>query len=241
MQRWKTKDVAEYLNVSEGTVLRWRRQGDMPEALGKNGKQYEWDAAAVKKWAREWFPHLREHVGLDLDAAWWGISEVATYLMVDAVSVQRYHSQGRMPAPDRRVGRSPAWRPQTIIAWAKTRPRYTWKDPASKHPKDDAGAAAEGMAQRTVKAGQSKRPRNKRAEVRPDAGADELWGYSEIAAHMGVSVGTVREYKKELGEPERYFGRSPVWRKGAVLEWISSRPAAGWNGERPGRRPARVG
>ncbi|KAB2344947.1 MarR family transcriptional regulator [Actinomadura rudentiformis] len=53
---------------------------------------------------------------------------------------------------------------------------------------------------------------------------------------MDVSPETVRGYKKEMPEPDRYMGRSPVWRRRVILDWIAARPAAGWNGQRPGRR-----
>jgi excisionase family DNA binding protein len=58
-------------------------------------------------------------MGADL----WTVSDVAKYLEVGASTVTSWASRGRMPAPDQYVGRTPVWTPQTIIQWAKTRPR----------------------------------------------------------------------------------------------------------------------
>lgn len=59
----------------------------------------------------------------DPDADWWLTDDVAAYLKVTTGTLRGYLSRGQMPAPDRRFGRSNAWRPATIIGWHQGRPK----------------------------------------------------------------------------------------------------------------------
>lgn len=61
------------------------------------------------------------------EAEWWTTSEVAAYLGVRTPTISAYRNRGQMPEPDRKLGRTQLWRPQTIIEWQRTRPgRGNW-------------------------------------------------------------------------------------------------------------------
>lgn len=47
----------------------------------------------------------------------WSPAEVARYLGIGASTVRAYAARGQMPVPDGRLGRTPWWRPATIVAW----------------------------------------------------------------------------------------------------------------------------
>ncbi|WP_179889935.1 MULTISPECIES: helix-turn-helix transcriptional regulator [unclassified Streptomyces] len=61
-----------------------------------------------------------------------------------------------------------------------------------------------------------------------DLNAD-YWTVEDIANHWGVTVQTVRSYRSrkrgELPEPDKMFGRSPVWRPSTIIEF--QRPGRG--------------
>jgi predicted DNA-binding transcriptional regulator AlpA len=59
----------------------------------------------------------------DPDAEWWTTSDVAAYLGVQVATVSGYRNRGQMPEPDMTLGRTPAWRPASIIEWHASRPR----------------------------------------------------------------------------------------------------------------------
>lgn len=46
-----TREIAEYLNVSETTIVRWRRSGLPYKKIGYNTCRY--DISEVKKWMNE--------------------------------------------------------------------------------------------------------------------------------------------------------------------------------------------
>jgi len=61
------------------------------------------------------------------DAEWWTTAEVAAYLGVRPATVSTYRMRGQMPQPNRKLGRTQLWRPQTIIEWHRSRPgRGNW-------------------------------------------------------------------------------------------------------------------
>lgn len=74
--------------------------------------------------------------------------------------------------------------------------------------------------------------------------ADEWLTYQDIAERMGVTVGVLRKYlatsrrNREAGtpsfsdmpEPDKMFGRTPVWRPGTVDRWLRRRPGKGVGG-----------
>jgi predicted DNA-binding transcriptional regulator AlpA len=59
----------------------------------------------------------------DPDAGWWTTTDVASYLGLRVATISSYRNRGQMPEPDLTIGRTPAWRPQTIIEWHGARPR----------------------------------------------------------------------------------------------------------------------
>ena len=50
------------------------------------------------------------------------MTRVADRLGYTYVTIADYHNTGKLPPPDRVIGRSPAWLPATIDAWAAARP-----------------------------------------------------------------------------------------------------------------------
>lgn len=53
----------------------------------------------------------------------WATKEVAAYLKIATDSVRRYRVRdATFPLPDGKVGASPWWRPERIIAWDRSRP-----------------------------------------------------------------------------------------------------------------------
>lgn len=57
----------------------------------------------------------------DVNADYWAISDVAEYWGVAPQTIRTYRARGRgeLPPEDRKFGRSPAWRPQTIIRFVR--------------------------------------------------------------------------------------------------------------------------
>jgi hypothetical protein len=58
-----------------------------------------------------------------LPADWWTTRDVATFLDVTPSTIRAYAARGQMPEADRRIGREPVWRPETIRSWQSQRPR----------------------------------------------------------------------------------------------------------------------
>jgi hypothetical protein len=52
-----------------------------------------------------------------LPVDWWTTRDVATYLDVAPSTIPAYVARGQMPEADRRIGREPVWRPETIRQW----------------------------------------------------------------------------------------------------------------------------
>lgn len=61
-----------------------------------------------------------------------------------------------------------------------------------------------------------------------DPNAD-YWTVADIAEHWGVTARTIRTYRSrkrgELPEPDKVFGRSPVWKPSTILNF--DRPGQG--------------
>ena len=58
-----------------------------------------------------------------LPSDWWTTSDVATFLGIAPSTIRAYGARGQMPTADRRIGREPVWRPETIRQWQCQRPR----------------------------------------------------------------------------------------------------------------------
>lgn len=60
----------------------------------------------------------------DPGAEWWTLGDVAAYLGVKLVTVHRYRKRprekGGLPPEDYKIGRTPVYRPSTVIAWNKS-------------------------------------------------------------------------------------------------------------------------
>jgi predicted DNA-binding transcriptional regulator AlpA len=55
---------------------------------------------------------------------WWTTSDVARFLGISSSTVRAYAAREQMPKADRRIGREPVWRPDTIREWHEQRPRH---------------------------------------------------------------------------------------------------------------------
>jgi hypothetical protein len=72
--------------------------------------------------------------------------------------------------------------------------------------------------------------------VTADPNAD-YWTVADIAEHWGVTPQTIRTYRSrkrgELPEPDKVFGRSPVWKPATILSF--QRPGQGARTDLPER------
>jgi hypothetical protein len=62
----------------------------------------------------------------ELPTDWWTTPDVLRYLEAVGAPIQRgtwsaYLARGQAPAPERRIGNYPLWRPATIKAWQASR------------------------------------------------------------------------------------------------------------------------
>jgi predicted DNA-binding transcriptional regulator AlpA len=69
-------------------------------------------------------PTKRSSDGIDRDVLL-DSAGVANLLGIAVGSVARYRTRGTLPPPDVMLGRSPGWRPATILVWQATRPGRT--------------------------------------------------------------------------------------------------------------------
>lgn len=117
---WTPADVAAHLGVTPGTVHSYRSTGRLPEAEQRFGATPAWRPATVIEWDQQRPSSRRKALGSstpDLVADWWGIRDVAAYTQVTPSTVSSRLHSGAMPQPDRRNGRSPLWKPATIVSW----------------------------------------------------------------------------------------------------------------------------
>jgi predicted DNA-binding transcriptional regulator AlpA len=72
----------------------------------------------------------------------------------------------------------------------------------------------------------------------PDAAA-EWWTTSDVAAYLGVSVGTVSTYRArgQMPAPDNTVGRTHVWRPARIIDWNESRPGHGGRPPSEARTP----
>lgn len=62
----------------------------------------------------------------------------------------------------------------------------------------------------------------------PDRQA-EWWTTTDVAAYLGVSVGTVSTYRArgQMPEPDQTVGRTHLWRPARIVDWHDARPGHG--------------
>jgi hypothetical protein len=67
--------------------------------------------------------------------------------------------------------------------------------------------------------------------VQPDPDA-EWWTTSDVAAYLGVRVGTVSSYRlrEQMPAPDLTVGRTHMWRPARIIAWHGSRPRPGVGG-----------
>ncbi len=57
----------------------------------------------------------------------WATPDVAAYLKITPESVRRYRVRdASFPQPDGKLGSTPWWHPESIIAWHEGRPSSSW-------------------------------------------------------------------------------------------------------------------
>ena len=72
-------------------------------------------------------------------------------------------------------------------------------------------------------------------EPSPD---EAWWTTTEVAAYLGVRLGTVSTYRKrgQMPAPDLTVGRTHMWRPERIIEWHRSRPRPGVGGRSSGGR-----
>ncbi|GAA1384111.1 hypothetical protein GCM10009661_64980 [Catellatospora chokoriensis] len=65
----------------------------------------------------------------------------------------------------------------------------------------------------------------------PDPSA-EWWTTSDVAAYLGVGVGTVSTYRArgQMPAPDKTIGRTHVWQPARIIGWHEARPRPGTGG-----------
>jgi predicted DNA-binding transcriptional regulator AlpA len=102
---WAWASSPEGTGVTPAVVPGWVRPN--PEYVGGDGiRSYRTQPPA--------FPAMRVHGDLDVI----GLAEIAELLDVSRQTVDQWRTRGRLPEPDGTVGGRPAWRTETITAWA---------------------------------------------------------------------------------------------------------------------------
>lgn len=138
---WDADDVAEYLGVEPETVhvyrvrSRWEAEQGTPPERRKGlppedrmlGRTPVWKPQTIIDYKAGKPPMTQG----DVEADYWTMSDIAAYLGVKLKSVHTYRLRGKkeeeqevppaerrgLPKEDRMYGRTPVWKPQTIIKW----------------------------------------------------------------------------------------------------------------------------
>jgi Helix-turn-helix domain len=63
----------------------------------------------------------------------------------------------------------------------------------------------------------------------PDPNA-EWWTTSDVAAYLGVKIGTVSSWRgrEQMPAPDNKYGRTWVWRPATIIAWTGGRPGSRW-------------
>jgi hypothetical protein len=72
--------------------------------------------------------------------------------------------------------------------------------------------------------------------TQPDPNTD-WWTTTDVAAYLGVTVGTVSSYRArgQMPAPDRTIGRTHVWSPHRIIEWHDTRPGHGGRPPNRGR------
>lgn len=77
----------------------------------------------------------------DPAADWWTMDDIAAHLGVKPTSIRRYRARpldkGGLPREDRMIGRTPVWKPVTVITWNETERRGQGTRTDLNRPADD--------------------------------------------------------------------------------------------------------
>lgn len=67
--------------------------------------------------------------------------------------------------------------------------------------------------------------------TQPDPEA-QWWTTSDVAAYLGLRVGTVSSYnlRGQMPAPDMTVGRTHLWRPARIIEWHEARPRPGVGG-----------
>jgi predicted DNA-binding transcriptional regulator AlpA len=215
---WKVKDVAEHTGASESSVYRWLRNGDLPAPIDPSARRFEWEPRVIRSWTKRAFRTQRPDPDVT-GTTWWDAEDIAEYLGVEPVSVQRYRSRRELPEPGRYFGRFPVWEPEVIIEWAKQRPGHAHKVRTA--PTDRQANKSKRPAEKALR--RKKLTKNSDAQVQASVAGDDVewWGYAELSVHTGKSVDALRHLRAKLPEPGRFHGRSPVWPRDVLVKWAA--------------------
>ncbi|MGK5728943.1 hypothetical protein [Streptomyces sp. URMC 124] len=107
-------EIADRHSRSVPTVKRWTQHPKWPAPLGKRGKWYEYDPAAVDAWVQE--HHARPAVDLEPTRLYTAQQLEDAGIGITATSIQSDLSRGRWPAPDAEDGNVKRWLGASVIA-----------------------------------------------------------------------------------------------------------------------------
>jgi len=118
-----TPEIAERYGRSLHTVTKlWRRAPDWPPPIGRRGKHYEYDPAAVDTWITE---HIgREPVELEPTRLYTARELETAGVGITANTIRADQSRGRWPKPDDITGGANRWYGRTVQAALAKRRGY---------------------------------------------------------------------------------------------------------------------
>jgi len=55
---------------------------------------------------------------------------------------------------------------------------------------------------------------------------DDWWSTEDVAVYLDISTSTIRAYvaRHQMPQPDRYIGRTRLWRPATIQTWHSGRP-----------------
>ncbi|MFE5868789.1 hypothetical protein ACFQ6V_09060 [Streptomyces roseifaciens] len=115
-------EIADRHSCSVPTVKRWTRHPQWPAPLGKRGKWYEYDPAAVDAWVQDY----RSRPAVDLEPKrLYTVQQLQDAgAGVTASTISADLSRGRWPEPDSTDGGTNRWYGSTVTAVLSKRRGY---------------------------------------------------------------------------------------------------------------------